>query len=238
MNILSKLGLLAVLVISLNIQAKGKTTSKSGFFQGWEVQLGMDAPLYTGVRGKAYFPKNFYASAALGLAPSFLVELQSSLGKAVGTINDLDAVMFDNMLSGSMYFDLRGGWNMDGKNSFFVEVGYSQMSGGGSDTSQAAIEDVLDRTLSSSLFTGQSVKAEASLGLLSIHAGYNWPMTDQWVLSASGGLLKPISSSQSIQFSTRTSQRDDIENEVNNIMDSSFGSMFLLTASVWAGYRF
>ena len=68
MNILSKLGLLAVLVISLNIQAKGKTTSKSGFFQGWEVQLGMDAPLYTGVRGKAYFPKNFYASAEIGRA--------------------------------------------------------------------------------------------------------------------------------------------------------------------------
>ncbi len=206
--------------------------------QAWEIQAGGDLALFLGGRVKYSLPKNFYVSGGLGFSPAFLIETQSSISSSVGGLNTLDALMFDDMLANSFYFDIRGGWNIDGDQGFFVEAGYAYLGGGGRDSSRDAVENTLDQDQSNTIFNNQSMTAAATLHMLSVHGGYTWPVSGNWVFSASAGLVKPISSSTVFEFSTQSTPRDDIENRVNDNMSSAFSGVFIITGSAWFGYRF
>lgn len=224
--------------------------AKAELFQGWEAEVGVEFPFQVSARAKTEVNDEYYITAGLGYAPSFLLDMNTSLVGAIAGKSTID--VFADSISNSIVIDLRGGWNFGGDGGLYIEAGYLYLMNGGKETDVSALEEAAGLGYAGGqtivLATNSLVSAAANIHALTGHAGYRW----QWgSLKANGslGVIKPIFGSTTITFdqviasggsySTAVAQANSLAKEAEKHMDSALlSSIFIPVASLWLTYEF
>lgn len=217
-------------------------SSSGKFFKGFEIQGGLELPTQIGVRGKFNFAHNFYTTAGVGYAPSFIINMNTGMANTFGTINSNDAKILDAALNNSFYVDIRLGWNFDSnEEGFFVEGGYSLMNGSGDKVNKQQVEAVTQKFYPT-VPLNSTYDISSIIHNLTLSGGYNWVLWENWRLSVDVGIAKPLSSSTSISFDQNSFIYQSVNAQIESDLDSSisdlFSSYFIFKAGVWMGYIF
>ncbi|MCB0414627.1 MAG: hypothetical protein KDD50_09845 [Bdellovibrionales bacterium] len=208
------------------------------FVNGFELEAGIEVPTQIGARAKFKLPGHWYATAGLGYSLNFLVGVGTALASGFGMVYSEEATLMNDALSNNFYIDLRGGYSFSENQGFFLEGGYSLLTGGGSATTIQTIDNAVRPLSAYALATDLSINAGVTLHNLQLMGGYKWSLSENWGLVLSAGLVKPLSASSTLSFSRYYIDQNRMEQDVKNLMNNLYvNQLFLISAGAWVSWK-
>lgn len=214
----------------------------------WEIEAGTEIPFQISGRAKANFNSEFYATAGLGMSLDFLMGINNTIISGVGILGENTSEVVTSALSNSFIIDLRAGWNLHNLNGLYVEAGYLLMMGGGDDVGVDQLENAFGTEYSSNplaLSNSSLFSIGTDLHALTVHAGYRWQISENWLFNVDVGIVKPFLSTTTVnadqvvggaQAVTVAQQlKDHVESEISNVY---LTQLFIPTATVWLSWLF
>lgn len=214
---------------------------KAQFFQGFEAQVGIEAPMSVQLRGKFNFPQNWFGILGLGLSPRFLTNSYGSMASGLGIHGEKTSELVAASIANNFAMDVRVGYEFGGnENGFYVDFGYALSAGKGNETNMDTLEGALNED-----FYGVNQSAiprvSSTLHSLVAHLGYSHRLSNSWIMAIEGGVIKPISSSNATSFETGVTPyaQDLIDSEVDKYLSGVFqDEMIVPTLSLWMSFLF
>lgn len=205
--------------------------------------VGTDLPLAIGARAQVEMPFRLRLSTSIGILPAPYVDGINAFVVAVGGYDDATADLVKSTISSSLIWRNHVGYRPVKSLGLYGELGYGLVALGGSTTASTLIAGVTGKSFPSSEASGNHVfDAAATLHMLDLEVGWDFPIADRLELRVAAGGAFTVASQTTIEprFSPRAARLvNEFTDYGEQYLDDTFTSyVFTPVLSVSAAYRF
>ncbi len=196
----------------------------------YELSVGGDFPLYTGLQARYNWSTRYYTKAGAGFAIQWFMDTHQQLSNGLGF--DSRTTLLSYALINSVVFDLRMGWAMSIYEGPYIELGYKLMIWGKGEVKGHEIATHLGQV------ANMQGPSQNYVNILNhgpaMHIGYRMFLMDKLTLSLELGAYKPLFSRTTLNYqgvAVPTGQSDKVK-------DLILQHLWFLTAGLWVGVTF
>lgn len=235
----------ALVFVCLLLPETGEASKPKNQANDWHLSLEgkTDVPLHIGTQVVLEMPFGIRLSTALGVLPSFYLNMVNSVMVSTGVYNSATGQLLKNTLSSGLVWRIHLGWRPVRSSGFYFEVGYGLITlrgrPGTKEVIKSAVTELPDRFLQT---LGESWEIDSTLHMLDLELGWRWLVwKDRLVIRLSLGFAGTFSAFSSakpagfIQQSNPEIFGGIIERALNKIYQSY---IFTPTVGFGVGYRF
>ncbi len=224
--------------------------SAVNYREPFELNVGSELPLYTGVQFRYNITEQYYSKLSAGFAMQFFMQSYQKILENFGYTKNTTAVM--EALFNSFVSDIRIGWAFNVNKGFFVELGYNLMVWGKGKINQGFIDSVLEIN-SDNVLSSDAIYAHVLHHGPVLSIGYKIILIDKLSLSLAVSGYKPLFSHTKLEYVIDSSPvveddsdtvSDQLENQrlsdlhnkaIDNII---IKKLFFVSLGVWFGLSF
>jgi len=196
----------------------------------YELNIGADFPLFTGIQAKYNWNTHYYTKLSAGFALELFMNTNNYL------LNELDISenrdFFTSVLTNSIVCDTRIGWSVNTYEGPYVELGYLIMFLGKGEVTGGLINQSIreiNKLPNSSIFHINNINHGPSA-----HLGYKVSISNQISLNVDFGIYKPIFSHTRLDYGEFNSNKAELE-KVNSLLTRE---LWFISLGAWLGIRF
>ena len=197
----------------------------------FELGVGGDVPLYTGVQGRYNWSTQYYTKVGAGFAMELFMDAHQKMWNEIGSSRDTR--LLTSALVNSVVFDLRLGWSMSVYEGPYLEVGYNLMLWGKGEVEGAELNSAISPK--NELSDGALYQANILNHGPTFHIGYRFILIDKLTLNMDLGIYKPLFSKTDLNYGSDISVSAGESDKVNKLV---LDKLWFLSLGLWLGVSF
>ncbi len=175
--------------------------SKSAVAARFNLGAGTEFPLGTGIEGR-FEMEGFTLGLQTGLILSPYVNATNSICKKLfPSYTESTAELISSLIPNSIVIALKIGYQDFLFHGFLVEGGYEFISAGGGTATSTLLSAITGKTVTPDSGSGTTLNVKGSIHNLTFHLGYRIDFSSSWLGMIRLGVVKPVASTTTMEFS-------------------------------------